>query len=119
MFYVQKVQKSTSKKQVIVDGVLHSEDLTENILNFYFNVDENDYVSDFSNKTLFSSLSEIYALSPQKFEFDEEGQVKYISDPDISSLSKEETISLINENLNFLNVISDPNPTVEYFVVEE
>jgi len=119
MFYVQKVQKSTSKKQVIIDGVLQSEEFTENILNFYFNLDENDYVSDFSNKTLFSSLSEIYDLAPKKFEFDEEGEVKFISDPDISSLSKEQGIELINENLNFLNVISDPNPTVEYFVVEE
>jgi len=119
MFYVQKIQKSTFKKQVIVDGVLQSEDFTENFLNLYYNQDEDNFISDFSNKTLFSSLSDVYSIIPKKFEFDEEGQVKYLPEIDINSISKEEGIYEINDCLNFQNRMFDDNPTVEYRIVEE
>jgi hypothetical protein len=120
MFYLKKVQKSTFKKQVIVDGILQSEDFTENILNFYFNLEEKNYISDFSNKTSFSSPSEAYEFVPKNVEIDDKtGEITFLPDPDFSSLTKEEAIDEINNRLNFFERKFSDKPTVEYFIVEE
>lgn len=120
MFYLKKVQKSSFKKQVIIDDVLHSEDFTENISNFYFNSEQNDFVSNFLSKTLFSSPAEAYEFVPKNVEIDETtGEITYLPEPDFSSLTEEEAMEEINNRLNFYERKLSDNPSVEYFIIKE
>jgi len=120
MFYFKKVQKSSFKKQVIVDGVLETEEFIENMSNFYWNSEENTYISNSLEKTLFSSPSEAYEFVPKNVNIDETtGEITYLPEPDFSSLTEEEVMEEVNNRLNFYERKLSDNPSVEYFIIKE
>jgi hypothetical protein len=121
MFYVHKIEKSSSSKQVLVDGVLVSDEFNQIEVNRYFKVgpDGNEYTYEFSERTLFASLSDLYSACTKRIKLNIETLViEMLPDPDFSSLSKEEGMVEIYDCLNYADKLIK-NTTVEYFIVEE
>jgi hypothetical protein len=121
MFYIHRIQKSSFNKQVLVDGVLVSEDSNQTDINGYLKVgpDGNEYTYEFSERTLFASLSDLYSACTKRIKLNIETLViEMLPDPDFSSLSKEEGMVEIYDCLNYADKLIK-NTTVEYFIVEE
>lgn len=121
MFYVQKIDVTFSTKKVLVDDVLVSENSESTNINTYLKVgqDNNEYINNFSERTLFASLQDLYNVCPKKMNLNLKTlTIELLPDPDFSFLSKEEGIKEINDCLNYSDRLIG-NTTVEYIVVEE
>lgn len=118
MFYVKKIERPSSKKQVLIDGILVSEETEIKETYAYFKIDHG-YIIDFSEKTLFESLSQVYNSCTKKIKFKEGTmEIEVLPDPDFSSLSKEDGMKEIYDCLNYIERYTN-NESVEYVLIEE